>query len=481
MFTLEKAITEYLRLARLGFSVNNPNVPLIFSAAATSLASKLWVDGSDYWPGIFYIALIGDPGTGKTSFVEKYLLLFSGSEISMISTGSPQAMVIDIDDVKHGYIFFDELKRIVDNIDGYMAELIPILNIAYYLGEIGQTRTDKKRRTVVPAGSYFIHVYFTGLPEHWSVLERKAAGGFVRRTLVIPVGGQIPFYKKDHRDPSMRAYIDSLRAKIKYILRLLSAIDITVVLPDYPHLARMLATSHIHPEKKLMIHEYSQKIIAARVVNNLITFDEFEDVMKLTVLDLVERMEQNAQKVGVDVKVIEKGRNAGVVKIIVPDVIKGDKDESKNTQIDQFLPPHFEVATFKLLMNTLTSTIKAPDPVTMKNVERIQQWLKSGGEVVMSKTKFIQEILNTRNPDSYRAAIEILEEGGYIRVVDYMRKRRPAKYIILDPKARICANCAHYRDPKECPLIKDVFDFKEAATKVPPWKAACEKFEEVEE
>ena len=56
-----------------------------------------------------------------------------------------------------------------------------------------------------------------------------------------------------------------------------------------------------------------------------------------------------------------------------------------------------------------------------------------------------------------------------------------AKYVVLDTKARICANCVHYRNPQECPLLEGVFDFKEAAAKVPPWRAACEKFEGVEE
>ena len=95
--------------------------------------------------------------------------------------------------------------------------------------------------------------------------------------------------------------------------------------------------------------------------------------------------------------------------------------------------------------------------------------------------RFAREILHTATPQYYKDVLTILQDAGFIRIVEYPYKGRMAKYVVLDTKARICANCAHYRNPQECPLLKGVFDFKEAAAKVPPWKPACEKFEGVEE
>ena len=481
MFTLEKAITEYLRLSRLSFCNSNPNVPVIFSAAAVALASRMWIDGSDYWPGTFYIALIGTPGTGKTTFVEKFLLLFSGTGIHNIPTGSPEAMVIDLNEKRHAYIFFDELSRLSRNMDGYMAPFLPTLNMAYYLGEIGQLRTDKKKSVVIPAGSYFLHVYFTGLKDDWATIERKAPGGFVRRTLVIPVVGEIPFFRKDHKDPHVRNYISQLAARIRHILKLLTKLDLEVVLPEFPHLGDELSKANLDPEKKIMVHEYTQKILAGRVVANLITFDIGEDFTQLDLNELLHRMEKNGEKMNIEVKVVESTQESVIVKVYVPEVENPDEDSSKEIPLDGFLPPHYEVATFRQLMEAVKPRLSAPDQITLKNIERIENWLRGGGDVVISITKFGREILHTGNPTYYQAVLDVLERTGYIRIVDYAYKGRPAQYVVLDPKARICANCAHYRDPKECPLLKDVFDFKEAATKVPPWRSACEKFEEVGE
>jgi len=481
MYTLEKAITEYLRLSRLSFCKNNPNVPVVFSAAAVALASRMWIDGSDEWPGTFYIALIGDPGTGKTTFVEKFLLLFHRTGVRGVSAGSPEAMVMDLDEARHAYIFFDELSRLSRNMDGYMAPLLPNLNIAYYLGEIGQRRTDKKRSVVIPAGEYFLHVYFTGLKEDWATIERKAPGGFVRRTLVIPVAGEIPFFKRDHKDPHLKNYISQLRVRIRHILKLLTKLDLEVVLPDFPHLGEELSKASLDPEKKIMVHEYTQKILAGRIIANLITFDIGEDFSQLDLNELLHRMEENGKKMNIDVKVVESTQEFAVVRVYVPEVGDSGESDQKDMSLDGFLPPHYEVATFKQLMEAVKPRLSAPDQITLKNIERIENWLKGGGDVVISIRKFGREILHTGNPTYYQAVLDVLERTGYIRIVDYVYKGRQAQYVVLDPTARICGNCAHYRDPKECPLIKDIFDFKEAATKVPPWEKACEKFEEVVE
>ena len=475
MYTLEKAIIEYLRLSRPAFTSNHPHVPLIFSSAAISLASRMWVDGTgaEPWPGVYYIALIGPPGSMKSGFVRAYLKLFDPSVIKQLARGSPEAVVIDLDEKRHGYLWYDELSEITERLNSYLGPLIPTLNAAYYLVTISQARTKKENSVFIPMGEYFMHVYFCGTPGDWGTMEKFASGGFVRRTLVIPVSGEPPFFKKDHRDPSIRDHIWKLRSRIRHILRVLTSFDVEVVLPDYPELGEELKRCPIDIEKKIMVHEYTQKIIAARILGNLITFDLTEDITKVGVRELVRVIERNSIRVGVDVRVDHVASDSAILKIFVPEDVGA---ENQDGTLDAFLPPHYEYLTFKQLLETIRPVSSAPTPELTKNLERINNWIKSSGKVVVSRTKFVQEIFNSNNVNAYKPTIEALIDAGYIKAVDYIYRGRTVQYIVLDPKAKICANCARFRT-EECPLLKDVIDPRERVLVVPPWKSACEKFE----
>jgi len=475
MYTLEKAIIEYLRLSRPAFTSNHPHVPLIFSSAAISLASRMWVDGTgaEPWPGVYYIALIGPPGSMKSGFVRAYLKLFDPSVIKQLARGSPEAVVIDLDEKRHGYLWYDELSEITERLNSYLGPLIPTLNAAYYLVTISQARTKKENSVFIPMGEYFMHVYFCGTPGDWGTMEKFASGGFVRRTLVIPVSGEPPFFKKDHRDPSIRDHILKLRSRIRHILRVLTSFDVEVILPDYPELGEELKRCPIDIEKKIMVHEYTQKIIAARILGNLITFDLTEDITKVGVRELVRVIERNSIRVGVDVRVDHVASDSAILKIFVPEDVGA---ENQDGTLDAFLPPHYEYLTFKQLLETIKPVSSAPTPELTKNLERINNWIKSSGKVVVSRTKFVQEIFNSNNVNAYKPTIEALIDAGYIKAVDYIYRGRTVQYIVLDPKAKVCANCIHFRTD-ECPLLKDVIDPRERVLVVPPWKSACEKFE----
>jgi len=479
MYTLEKAIIEYLRLSRPAFVSNHPHVPLIFSSAAISLASKMWVDGTgaEPWPGTFYIALVGPPGSMKSAFVRAYLKLFDPSAIREIDRGSPEAVVIDLDEKRHGYLWYDELSEITERLNSYLGPLIPTLNAAYYLVGISQARTKKEKSVYIPMGEYFMHVYFCGTPGDWGTMERFAAGGFVRRTLVIPVSGEPPFFERDHKDVGIRDHVWRLRSRIKHILRVLTSFDVEVILPDYPELGKELKKCPIDIEKKIMVHEYTQKIIAARILGNLITFDLERDITKVGVKELVEIIERNSNRVGVDVRVDHVASDSAILKIFVPEDV-GAKNQDET--LDAFLPPHYEYLTFKQLLETIRPVSSAPTIELIKNLERINSWIESSGKVVVSRTKFVQEIFNSNNINAYKPTIEALIDAGYIKAVDYVYKGRSVQYIVLDPKAKICANCIHFRSEK-CPLLKSVYDLKKRMLMVPPWKKPCEKFELEEE
>jgi len=481
LYTFERAFAEYFKLSRGAFYSNNAEIMPIFSAAAVSLASRMWVDGIDMNPATFFIALIGEPRTGKSSFLRHYFHLFRSTGVSSIPIGSPEAMLKSIDAIRHGYVWYDEVAHLAKLIDSYMGTLPTIFNKAYYLDELSQVRMDNKKSVVVDAESYFIHIYFAGAPSDWSMIEKKAVGGFVRRTLVLPVRGIIPFFAKDRIAVDEVRLRANLYARINTILKLLTYLRVTIYLPDFPALAEHLMKEQIDNEKKSMVEEYFYKVLAGRILANLITFDIEEDPRAWNVNELLARLRSIAKRYGLHIEVSNVSHPPIDVYIEVTEQLEDEDGEKADKKITDYMPPNFAIATYMALIGTIKPRVSAPDDLTMKNVERIQQWLESGGAVVVSRKEFAQKILHTRNPQYYRPVLDVLMDAGYIRIVDYAYKGRPAQYVVLDPKARICANCAHYRDPKECPLLEDVFDFKEAATKVPPWKAACEKFEEVEE
>jgi len=481
MLTLEQAVTEYFKLSRPQFCQNNPNVPTIFSAAAVSLATRMWVEGTDLMPATWFVALIGDPRSGKTAFYRAYFKLFTGTGVGEVPIGSPEAMLKDIAAVRHGYIYYDEVAHLAKLMNSYMGTLPTLLNKAYYLDTLSQTRMDNKKSVVVDAESYFIHVYFGGTPEDWNSIERNAPGGFVRRTLVIPVRGTIPFFQKAHKDRAVLNYISQLRAKLRKIFRELTPLDLTVYLPEFPELAEVLENTQMDREKKSMVEEYFYKLLAGRIVANLVTFNLEEDPHALDTNELVHRMIHNAEKLNVQVDVVSSTSTRVAVDIIVPEQPAPAQPDPKTLSLDQFMPPHYTAITFQKLLETVKPQVSAPDSLIMRNVERIRDWLEAGNPVVVSTRQFVQKILHTTNPQLYKPVLEVLEDGGYIRRVEFPYKGRTARYIILDTKARICGNCAFYRNPERCPLLKGCLDIEMCKEKVPPWQAACDKFEPAEQ
>jgi len=476
MRTLEETITEYLKLSTVFFTRNNPSLPLIFSAAAVSLASRMWVYGSRFWPGVFYVALIGEPGTGKSTFLKEYLKLMPTEHIYPIPVGSPEAIVLELDRHRHAYLFFDELDRLARNIKGYMAALPPILNLMYYLDEVGQVRTKREASVRIPAESYYIHAYFSGTPRSWQIISREAAEGFVRRTMVIHVQGTIPFFQRDHDDLAVLRYISELRSKIRAMLELLTHLTITVYLPNYPHLAAALERTQLDHEVKLMLHEYTQKIVAARVVANLIRFDLDEDIERMGPLTLADRMVQAGKELGVEVRVTDRMHEPYALEVVVPSIELPEGKDLTTLPLESFTPPHYEMDTFRKLVQMYINEESAPDDITLKNVERIKEWVRTNKQYVVSKSTFIKQILHTTNPTYYKAVLEVLEDAGYIKIINYPKGRRMRQYVVLDPSASICANCVYFRDPDRCPRLQNARDEADIITTVPPWAAPCEKF-----
>lgn len=474
MYTFERAFIEYFRLKRPEFCKNNPDVPRIFTASAVALASRMWVWGSDEVPAIFYTALIGEPRTGKSSFLRHYFRLFGGT-VGNIPLGSPEAVLKTIGEVKHGYMWYDEVAHLAKLLDGYMETFPNILNRAYYLDELGQKRMDQKKSVVVPAGSYFVHVYFAGTRKDWAIIDNKMRRtGFVRRTLTLHVDGVIPFFRRRVLTLEEEARRYALGKAIRKILELLTLTNIRVVMPPYlPALEVRIMKDLTDNEDRSMIEDYVYKVSAGLLVANLITFDLSENPDAWDLNELIRRMERNAIKFGLHIERDTVANPPITVDIYADKITDGEG-------ITQYLPPNFIEVVYNMLIRNTKQKIVASSEDILDNVEKIRQWLKSGGSVVVSRTKFAQKILHTNNALSYKPTIDALVDAGYIKAVDHVYKGRSVQYIVLDPKAKICVNCIHFRT-EECPRLKGVVDLKERMLKVPPWAKPCEKFELEEE
>jgi len=484
MYTLSRAITEYLRLSRPDFCENNPHVPVIFSCAATALASRMSYIVWDRNPATFFIALIGPIRTGKSSFIREYLRLFRGTGIGEIPIGSPESVLESIDAVRHGWMWYDEIGDLMKKLDSYMGPLLPLLNKVYYLDGLSHTRT-KGRGVVIDPESYFVHAYFSGTPKDWSMIEKKAIGGFVRRVLVLNVNKHIPFFSGRRPSEEVVQFRSRLYALINAILKALAKTEIWVHLPPYSELGEPLEKARISLEKKSMVEEYFYKVIASYIVANLITFDVNEDPESIDTNEVIHRMQRNGVKFDIDVSVEGNTPTKALVVVRVPE----PRDDDSDVTLDDFMPPNYHRVVFNLLLNAVKPGVSAPEETIADNITKIKEWLESGGDVVVSKRTFVREILTLRKANEYEPVIGVLLDAGCIRMVDYIYRGRNVTYVVLDLKAKICANCARYRT-SECPRIAHLFVAYQhdpdslrdvVISRTPPWDKPCEKFELAEE
>jgi len=469
--TFSKAIVDYLRLSMPNFCENNPHIPWIFSCAATALASRMSYVTWDRNPATFFIALIGPVRTGKSTYIREFLRLFRGTNLSEIPIGSPESMLESIDVIRHGWIWYDEVGDLMKKVDSYMGPFLPLLNKMYYLDGLSHTRT-KGGGVVIQPEDYYVHAFFSGTPKDWTMLEKKAIGGFVRRVLVLNVNKHIPFFSGEKPSEEALRFRYKLYELINTIIKNLTKTEIWVDLPSYSELREPLENAHMNLEKKSMVEEYFYKVIAAYVVANLITFDINEDPDDLNTNEIIHRMQRNGVRYGIDVSVEENTPTKALVFVKVPE----PEEKEDNITLDDFMPPNYHRVVFNMLLNAVKPGVSAPEETVADNITKIKEWIESGGNVVVSKRTFVREILTLRKASEYEPVIDVLLDAGYIKLVDHVYKGRQVQYVVLNPQARICANCIHFRTD-ECPLLEGVYDPKYRILKVPPWAKPCDKFE----
>ena len=475
MPTFESAYVEYMKLKRPHFVKNNPTFPVVFSAAAVSLASRMWIDANDLIPAVWYIALVGSPRSGKTSFIRAHTRLLHNAGIPRIPEGSPEAMLGAINENPHGFIFYDEVSRLAKLMKSYLGTLPTILNLAYYLDDLNHTRTDKKKSITVPAQSYYLHTFFSGTREDWASVEAQAPGGFIRRSLVLPTRGIIPFFTKNNHDDGTLRRISLLERHIIHILYELRGLRLTMLLPGYPSLREKLDRAYLPVERKSMIEEYTYKLVAGRILANLIEVPLSKDPASYQLNEILHNIKSRAEQLGIGFTVVQNTSSSTEIILKMP-----SPDGGSDSTVDSYLLPHLHTSSYDILFRTTKDSLSVPAEAVAENLEKINAWLQSGGDLVVSKTTFIQKIFNSKNFAAYDKLLSLLEEGEYIRRVSGMFRGRQVDYFILDPKARICGNCAHL-GTKKCPLVLEAakkgkyFVVNKAALA----RNACDKFEPV--
>jgi hypothetical protein len=265
------------------------------------------------------------------------------------------------------------------------------------------------------------------------------------------------------------------------ILKALVKVNITVYVTGLSKLRPLLERELLETEKKSMIEEYMYKVIAGRLVAYLIDVPEDVEPDDITPNLLVDVIKSKAEKIGLTLESYEPSPNKFELIIYYQPQDDDPPEAGEELKLTDYLPPSFPYVTYRQLVNAVKPVDVAPDSITHSNVERIRQWLEAGNRVVVSKWEFVRKILHTGNPQFYTTVIQILQDAGYIRLIDGINRGRKVTYVILDPKARICGNCIYYGDAKNCPLAMEIFDPTTYYERVKPWNPVCEKFANLNE
>lgn len=459
-------VREYFRIVQPAFSENNPRVIDLTSAFLPLLASKAWINRGVEIPATFFVSLIGHPRSGKTGFLRNLTKLLPEG-ISRIPIGSPEFIVQMIDERRHGIIIYDELSQLAKLVSRYMDTFMPLLNNMYYLSHLDMGRRDNKKSVFIPAEEYFVDVIFSGTQNDWEELVLKAVGGFSRRILRVNVHGRIPLFTEDGLNIETERKRYELMKRIQAILKALSHVNLKIIIRGLGNYASIVETAIQDPEKQSLVEEYSYKYLAGKLLAHLLTVDKSvkpEDIDTNYILRIIEENAKNTSNIDVTIY------NPTSTSVDVDIFYQNPEDPS----LDSFLPPNFTHIVVKTLIGMVSEELVAPGDVVLKTAQKIKDYVEQTGDYYVTMRRFIREILKLRNAMEYKPLIELLEDGGYIRI--FNNPSRNGKLVILNTTANICGNCAFFGSVEHCPKIYGVQDKLLLKRLSNPLAESCTKF-----
>ena len=445
---------------------NNRFAARAVGCGVLNTATRAYIYASNSLPGNFYTAILGKPSSGKTSLMRCAMATIAIDErlagekchVSIIPKSTPEALMETLAEESVGILFWDEAEEVYKKSRSYMDTLSNLLNQLYDLGPITLQRTTKPKISI-PMRSYYFSAYATCLPSQWKAIEAAFAGGFERRWLTLNLKGKLPLLEL----PPPRGEAAEVLAQLQRMV--LWAKDKAFVVKGLglgkyeKEIERRVSDEN----KQRAVAHYFLKLMAAEIVN-IVAAQLYRKTGAATPSHLSHAshasQELSQHITAVFVTVCDSICDS-MGQLVTCDRVKGhnlkyylidlshkacDSDETICDKLTSEL-----IAKYGILDNVIrnvTGVMQVEEPEMAQLVERIEA-LRDGGRTVMNMRDFVVEVVGTRNAQWYRPRLVALEEAGHIRTLVLGRR----KFVILDPKARICGNCRKFATD-ECPIMK---------------------------
>jgi hypothetical protein len=451
---------RFVELAAPDVYKNNRFEARAVGCGVLNTATRAYIYASRSLPGNFYTAILGKPSSGKTSLMHCAMATIAINEkvtgekchVSIIPKSTPEALMETLAEESVGILFWDEVEEVYKKSRSYMDTLSNLLNQLYDLGPITFHRATKPKIDI-PTRSYYFSVYATCLPSQWKAIEAAFAGGFERRWLTLNLKGKLPLLEF----PPPRGEAAEILAQLQRMI--LWAKDKAFVVKGLglgkyeKEIERRVSDEN----KQRAAAHYFLKLMAAEIVNVIAT-QLYKKSAAITPSQLSQELSQYVAAVSVTVC---DSIYDSMGQLVTCDRVKGhnlkyylidlshkacDSDETICDKLTSEL-----IAKYGILDNVIRNVAgvaQVEEPEMAQLVERIEA-LVERGRIVMSVRDFVVEVVRTRNAQWYRPRVIALEEAGRIRTLALGRR----KFVILDPKARICGNCRKFATD-ECPIMR---------------------------
>ncbi|HHC19349.1 MAG TPA: hypothetical protein ENK81_02985 [Euryarchaeota archaeon] len=441
------------------FNMNKEIIDILATSVA-NLATTAYIANKPERPGNMYITLLGSPRSGKTTALRILTAILDSGKIAEIPNGTPEAIAEALEDKKKGYLFWDEAEELLKKAKTYMDIFPNLLNKMYYCDTITMARRTTKS-VKIQRGTYYVNVYMTALPEQWAEIEETFSGGFSRRTLTLYTAGEIPLFRETIVEDDSRAM--DVMVSIAYTIMALSNVKIKAKVRGLSVLADRVEKEIVEHEKMSMVEEYLYKIALGKAIAESI---EVLDYSEATVDKVIERFINN----------LRRSRYLDDYSTISID----DLDDYSNTtsittagssnssiilehtngninfipiNLNVFLKRSESVELYDMIQKSAINELMIADRRMYRIISRIQQYAKR--KPIMPRREFIREVLKMRNASQYTSVLRYLLDAEYIRTISYKRR----SYIVLNPFAKMCANCKKWGECKTSPFDScDAFD-----------------------
>jgi len=427
---------EYCKVTIPRIYKNNKFAARVLGCMVLNTAARAYAYFSQSLPGNMFIALIGEPGGGKTRLMDCAEAAVLGTHVSVLGPATPEALLESLARERQAILFWDEFGEVVKKAKGdYMSTFSEKMNKAYYLKDLGMRRTSKPSITL-SMRSYYLSAVVTCVPEQWKEAETQFYGGFERRWLPLRIGGELPLFDFGSVNPEGAEILAELHSILSQLKGVAVAVDGLSSLGKYEQEIKKRVPDR---EKQIAIAEYLTKIVTAELVN-------------LALEEIVSQMSQVSQASHKSHGHMKTSQTIFVTfcdyicdnmgRIVTCD---GDKNSVSYVSVSSQDDVERIVTELVLkydILDNLIRNVAGWQPVEEAEMEMlVRRVMKARMEKkAMPMRDFVREILGTRNASWYRPRIEALAEAEVIRIVEHMKK----KIVILDPEAKICGNCAKW-------------------------------------